>query len=90
MSFLWTPSPVWFVHLQCGDVGCAKSGKANGLDNTDCCINGVLNNQPDCSVSGEAPCVVTDGKSVATVPRRQNDTKYEYTFVFWHHNEGCF
>ena len=57
------------AYRQCGGAGCGSSGKANNLDNTDCCINGVLNNQLDCSTSGEAPCVVNDdGESVAPPP----------------------
>ncbi len=47
----------------CGGLGCSKVGAAAGFDNTACCINGVLNNQPDCSVSGAAPCRVdSDGE----------------------------
>ncbi|CAM9959250.1 unnamed protein product [Scytosiphon promiscuus] len=44
--------------MQCGGAGCASSGAASGLDNTDCCINGVLANQGSCADSGEAPCVL--------------------------------
>lgn len=54
--------------FQCGDVGCGTSGSANGLGNTACCINGVLNSQPDCSLSGAAPCVITDGKRCTMQP----------------------
>ncbi|CAM9818929.1 unnamed protein product [Scytosiphon promiscuus] len=43
---------------QCGGAGCATAGAAAGLGNTDCCINGVLNNQDSCSVTGTAPCVL--------------------------------
>ncbi len=41
--------------FQCGGVGC---GAVPGFTNKACCINGVLNNQADCAVSGAAPCVV--------------------------------
>ncbi|CAN0334243.1 unnamed protein product, partial [Hapterophycus canaliculatus] len=40
---------------QCGGEGC---GSVQGLDNTNCCINGVLNARQDCTVAGEAPCVI--------------------------------
>ncbi|CAN0362853.1 unnamed protein product, partial [Scytosiphon promiscuus] len=40
--------------VQCGDDGCGADGRSK-----ECCINGVLNNQPSCSVSGTAPCIVT-------------------------------
>jgi len=43
----------------CGGAGCGKIGAAAGLDNTACCINGVLQNQPDCPDNGMvAPCVI--------------------------------
>ncbi|CAN0431092.1 unnamed protein product, partial [Ectocarpus sp. 12 AP-2014] len=47
---------------QCGGEGC---GSVPGLDNTNCCINGVLNNQELCSVAGSAPCVIDSGDGVA-------------------------
>ncbi|CAN0044702.1 unnamed protein product, partial [Ectocarpus sp. 8 AP-2014] len=47
---------------QCGGEGC---GSVPGLDNTHCCINGVLNNQELCSVAGAAPCVIDSGDGVA-------------------------
>ena len=54
-----TPSASKPVRLcrrcQCGDVGCGTSGKPT-YDNTDCCINGVLNNQPFCADTTAAPC----------------------------------
>ena len=43
----------------CGGTGCGRIGAAAGLNNKDCCINGVLNNQPDCAdADGTAPCVI--------------------------------
>ena len=41
-----------------GGSGCAKNGDG-GLDNTDCCVTGVIENQGDCSDTGAAPCVIT-------------------------------
>ena len=46
---------------KCGGTRCGSVGRDAGLDNTDCCINGVLDNQEMCSVSREAPCVI-DGE----------------------------
>lgn len=43
---------------QCGEEGC---GSIEGFDNTNCCVNGVLDNQPLCSEIGSAPCVIDDG-----------------------------
>ena len=51
---------------QCGGAGCGAVGRDEGLDNTDCCINGVLNNQELCSVTGTAPCVIDGGESFCT------------------------
>ncbi|CAM9778115.1 unnamed protein product, partial [Scytosiphon promiscuus] len=48
---------------QCGDDGCGADGRSK-----ECCINGVLNNQPSCSVSGTAPCIVTDVIDSAPTP----------------------
>ena len=49
---------------QCGGLDCNKSGRPT-YSNKDCCINGVLNNKPDCSVSNAAPCIITeDGKLI--------------------------
>ena len=45
---------------KCGGASCGSVGASAGLDNTDCCVNGVLNNQDLCSVTGAAPCVVDD------------------------------
>ncbi|CAM9743359.1 unnamed protein product [Scytosiphon promiscuus] len=50
---------------QCGGAGCGSSGAAEGLDNTDCCINGILNNQVLCSTRLAAPCIM-DNKGVGT------------------------
>ena len=43
---------------QCGGAGCARAGAAQSLDNTACCINGVLNSGIYCGDGVEAPCVV--------------------------------
>ena len=48
---------------QCGGVGCGSNGE-RGFGNKECCINGILNNQQNCSVSGAAPCIITDGQSL--------------------------
>ncbi|CAN0316670.1 unnamed protein product [Hapterophycus canaliculatus] len=40
----------------CGGESCGAGGRSQ-----ECCINGVLNNQDDCSVTNAAPCVVTEG-----------------------------
>ena len=40
---------------QCGEEGC---GSIPNYDGTNCCINGVLNNRDDCTVTGSAPCVI--------------------------------
>ncbi|CAN0257907.1 unnamed protein product, partial [Hapterophycus canaliculatus] len=48
--------------LSCGQCGGPQCGSAPG-GNTECCVNGVLAAQPDCSVSGAAPCIITtDGQ----------------------------
>ncbi|CAN0186204.1 unnamed protein product, partial [Scytosiphon promiscuus] len=52
---------------QCGGTGCGSVGAGEGLGNTDCCINGVLNNQDFCSVTNAAPCVVDPTCSDGTV-----------------------
>ena len=41
----------------CGGIGCGSFPGGN----TQCCANGILNNQQDCSVSGAAPCSITGG-----------------------------
>ena len=46
---------------QCGGEGCATSGRKAGLDNTDCCANGIINNQPDCADTPTAPCYISTG-----------------------------
>ncbi|CAM9871103.1 unnamed protein product, partial [Scytosiphon promiscuus] len=43
---------------QCGGDGCHQAGLAVGLDNTHCCVNGVLDNHDLCSDSGAAPCII--------------------------------
>lgn len=48
---------------QCGEEGC---GSIEGFDNTNCCVNGVLDNQPPCSEIGSAPCVIDDGDGCET------------------------
>lgn len=55
--------------MQCGEEGCGRSGAAEGLHSTDCCINGVLNNQDLCSVKGEAPCILDGEEDVAKTTR---------------------
>ena len=51
---------------QCGGRGCASAGAAEHLDNTDCCVNGVLHNQELCSHTGSAPCVIDPGETPFT------------------------
>lgn len=43
---------------QCGGTGCSRSGAADNLDNTACCVTGVLRYRPGCSSSVAAPCVI--------------------------------
>ncbi|CAM9316682.1 unnamed protein product, partial [Hapterophycus canaliculatus] len=43
---------------QCGTQECHQAGLAVGLDNTSCCVTGVLDNHDLCADSGEAPCII--------------------------------
>ncbi|CAM9453682.1 unnamed protein product [Scytosiphon promiscuus] len=47
----------------CGGIGCST-----GLDNEECCINGVLGSQPDCADSGAAPCIVSSVSAPTPAP----------------------
>ena len=51
---------------QCGGRGCASAGAKEHLDNTDCCVNGVLHNQELCSETGVAPCIIDPGETPFT------------------------
>jgi len=71
--FVAVLTPVYFmleiftlvVPARCSNRYHAATGKPT-YDNTDCCVNGVLNRKLLCSVEGVAPCTVTgDGKSVS-------------------------
>ncbi len=45
---------------QCGGAGCGSSGEL-GFDGAACCINGILDSQPECSITRVAPCVIGEG-----------------------------
>lgn len=53
---------------QCGGTGC---GGIEGLDNTNCCINGVIDNQLSCDEAGSAPCVISGALPPLRLPNKK-------------------
>ncbi|CAM9644958.1 unnamed protein product, partial [Hapterophycus canaliculatus] len=54
----------------CGGDGCGTDGR-----NRECCINGVLDNQEDCSMTNAAPCEITESQSLR-LPQRHSPDDY--------------